>query len=283
MPNNLSDLLTITVDRDTANVPGSPDIGDTIFDKIDKCDLFIADLTLINNKHSRYRRTPNPNVLIELGYAIKALGWDRILLLQCKDYGDVEELPFDINHRRIINYSLGLDKESEEERKNQKTISKNNVTDCIIKSIKLLLDKNLLFGGKKGKVPKFEITHYLSNGIMKNMILIIKNVSSILISELQLKELWINFSDGKNKTLECKPFFKFSSLNSGESTELQLNNQILGAGPGHNNYAWSNFELKMQFSCKDEDGIEFWYEMSRHIDDANNPDLSGIWPVKYIG
>lgn len=116
LPDKVADFVTVTVDRDTVNVPGSPDIGDTIFEKIDNCDLFIADITLINDKDSHYRRTPNPNVMIELGYAIKTLGWERIILLQCIDYGDIEELPFDINHRRISNFTLGESIEDKEEK-----------------------------------------------------------------------------------------------------------------------------------------------------------------------
>ena len=275
---SLSNLVTINIDRDTVNVPGSPDIGDTIFEKIDQCDLFIADITLINDRTSSYRRTPNPNVLIELGYAIKTLGWERILLLQCKDYGDIEELPFDINHRRIVNFSLGL-----ETCNKNKSESKEYVIKCISESINLLLSKNLLWGGKKRKTPKFEITWLGNSGIMSNLRLKIKNVSSILISELKCHTLLIVWNEKNNKEIDFKPHYKSTSLSSGESTELELNNQILGAGPHCSNYAWSNFDLKLQFSCEDEEGTEYWYEVNKHIDDANSSDFSGIWPVKYIG
>ena len=39
----------------------------------------MADVTIINHDYTG-RKTPNPNVMLELGYAIKALGWQRILL-----------------------------------------------------------------------------------------------------------------------------------------------------------------------------------------------------------
>jgi len=54
------------IDRDTASVPGSPDIAATIFEKIDNCDVFVCDVSIVNAR-SRKRPTPNPNVLIELG------------------------------------------------------------------------------------------------------------------------------------------------------------------------------------------------------------------------
>lgn len=36
------------VDRDTEGIAGSPDIGDAIYSKIDKADIFVADVTIIN-------------------------------------------------------------------------------------------------------------------------------------------------------------------------------------------------------------------------------------------
>ena len=285
LPDRLSDLVTITVDRDTVNVPGSPDIGDTIFEKIDRCDLFLADLTLINDDDSGYRRTPNPNVMIELGYAIKTLGWERILLIQCEDYGDIEELPFDINHRRICNFSLGINEDNEEERSRKKRESKNNVIERIKETVKLLLEQNKLFGGNKGKFPKFEIKLLCCVGVMQNIVFKAKNISSVMASALIVHDVTVLFEDGKEKSLECSPKAQFieTSLAMGESTEVHLNNPILGAGPGHNNYAWHNIVLKWQFSCEDEEGTEYWYEVSKHIDDAENPSISEDWIIKYIG
>ena len=70
--------LALTIDRDTQETIGTPDIAGTIFDKIAKADIFICDISIINN-NSQSRKCPNPNVLLELGYAIKTLGWDRII------------------------------------------------------------------------------------------------------------------------------------------------------------------------------------------------------------
>ena len=61
--------LITEIDRDTKGVLGSPDIVDSILTKIDKCGLFIADISIINSSLNG-KRTPNPNVLFELGYAI---------------------------------------------------------------------------------------------------------------------------------------------------------------------------------------------------------------------
>lgn len=50
------------------------------------------------------KKSPNPNVLVELGYAVKTLGWERVICLCNTDFG--KEYPFDIAHNRITGFSL---------------------------------------------------------------------------------------------------------------------------------------------------------------------------------
>jgi hypothetical protein len=92
------------VDRDTQNVPGAPDIGSTILAKIDAAAVFVADVTIVGQTNSG-KPTPNPNVLVELGYALKTLGWPRILLVQNTAFGSPESLPFDLRQKRAIVFS----------------------------------------------------------------------------------------------------------------------------------------------------------------------------------
>lgn len=95
-----TDQLNIELDESTWNVPGMPKIEDVIKDKIENSDIFVADITPIATKDTK--QLPNPNVLIELGYALKCLGPERIILVaQNKAGWDVKDLPFDINHHRI--------------------------------------------------------------------------------------------------------------------------------------------------------------------------------------
>jgi predicted nucleotide-binding protein len=84
--------LDAVIDRDTMGLPGSPSIVESITAKIAKSDLFIADISIIGPKR-KYRPTPNPNVLFELGYASAILGWERIILIQ--------------NTSMILNFSKG--------------------------------------------------------------------------------------------------------------------------------------------------------------------------------
>src|SRR6266852_4646548 len=73
----------ILIDRDTQGVAGSPDIAYTIFDKIQNAAIFVGDVSIINSHRKPstegFRPTPNPNILIELGYAANHLGWGNII------------------------------------------------------------------------------------------------------------------------------------------------------------------------------------------------------------
>ena len=80
------------VDTDAAGASGAPAIADEICKKIDRSDVFVADVTDVTVVDSAGRRMPNPNVLLELGYAAKSLGWERILLVRNEAFGRVEDL-----------------------------------------------------------------------------------------------------------------------------------------------------------------------------------------------
>lgn len=93
------------VDHSTLGVPGAPEIAQTIFGKIDECQLFVGDVSIINHGDEG-RRTPNPNVLVELGYALKSRGHERVILIMNTAYGDLESLPFDLKTRKVFTYTM---------------------------------------------------------------------------------------------------------------------------------------------------------------------------------
>jgi hypothetical protein len=86
---------------DTKGVPGSPDIVATILDKIDACAVFVGDVTPIAFSKTG-KAVANPNVLIELGYAKKSRGLNRLLLVWNTAFEGTtpEQLPFDMRARR---------------------------------------------------------------------------------------------------------------------------------------------------------------------------------------
>lgn len=94
----VEDRNEATLDSDTANTPGSPDIIRTILAKIDAATIFVADITLVNETQ------PNANVMFELGYAISALGESNIILLFNEHYGKTKDLPFDLGLKRAMLY-----------------------------------------------------------------------------------------------------------------------------------------------------------------------------------
>lgn len=103
--------IEVSLDKDTQNTTGSPDIVDTILRKIRACDIFVCDVSIVNQRNViqrivNVRKMPNPNVLIELGYAVKTLGWDRVICVVNTGFCKVEDLPFDIRNNRISTYSL---------------------------------------------------------------------------------------------------------------------------------------------------------------------------------
>jgi hypothetical protein len=98
------------IDRDTFGVPGSPNISETIFRKINQASVFVCDVSIVNQNVRGHipeaRPTPNPNVLVELGYALKRLGDKRVILVLNDVYGGPELLPFDLRMRRVIRYHM---------------------------------------------------------------------------------------------------------------------------------------------------------------------------------
>lgn len=99
--------IEVAIDRDTLGLPGSPDIQNAIFSKIEKASAFVADVTPI--LYVGNDAIPNPNVLIELGFALKVLGADRTILVVNTAHGTVESLPFDIRHKRITTYNAPVE------------------------------------------------------------------------------------------------------------------------------------------------------------------------------
>lgn len=96
-------------EKDTEGVSGNPNIVETIFRRISECSIFLADLTFVATTPNG-KKTPNPNVLLELGYAARCVGWDRTILVMNNAAGTGADLPFDmLQHRWPIEYRLTED------------------------------------------------------------------------------------------------------------------------------------------------------------------------------
>jgi len=107
------------LDHDTENESGTPAIAETIYRKIKGAALFLGDVTFVceirDEAGKVKKRIPNPNVMMELGYAAAILGWSRVILVMNKHYGSPESLPFDLRtHSFPVTYDLGPNAERRE-------------------------------------------------------------------------------------------------------------------------------------------------------------------------
>jgi hypothetical protein len=106
------------VDHDIENVAGSPDIARTILRKIEESQVFVADVTIVGEvlrdgtTDDHNKTLINSNVAIELGYALRALSDENLLLVFNEHYGSHADLPFDLRHKGgAITFDLAPDAE----------------------------------------------------------------------------------------------------------------------------------------------------------------------------
>lgn len=125
---NAEHPIKLSLDKDTKDKPGSPDIIRSILDKIDNSMAVICDVTLIctyNNKG-----IVNPNVMFELGYAISSLSDEQVIMVCNMAYGDLKNLPFDLGLKRQITYFYN-DKTTDEEKEEMQRIFILNLKSAI--------------------------------------------------------------------------------------------------------------------------------------------------------
>ena len=140
----------MSVDRDTLDVPGSPPIMETIFGKIDRAAVFLSDLTYVATRTGG-ERTPNPNVCIEHGYALRALGWRRMITVMNTAMGhpDEYELPFDVRHtRRPTFFHLNEDADADVRRQ-----TKDDLTKQLVAALKAILGDEAARAAMRSPAP----------------------------------------------------------------------------------------------------------------------------------
>lgn len=208
--NSKNKLIKYSLDQATRGLPGSPDIVDSIFRKIDKSSIFIADITPITGIGEK--GIPNPNVLIELGYAANILGWDNIICVCNTALGKIESLPFDIKQRRITKYSLN-DKEQKKKQTEklteifkiafpliqEKQATYDKVTEIFKTQLDLILVAisnhfNSLFDIKSNKIGLdvfYDVIEKLQKGCVKSNVTIeIKETEKFLTEKInELNEI----------------------------------------------------------------------------------------------
>ena len=117
----------LEVDSDTQGVAGQPPLVETIFKKIDSAAVFIADVSFTGVR-ANGGLIPNPNVLIEYGWAMRCLTHSRVISVMNEVYGKAsrESLPFDLSHTRWpIRYCLDEEASNDERDKVRKELISN--------------------------------------------------------------------------------------------------------------------------------------------------------------
>ena len=78
------------LDDSTKGRMGAVDIPATITEKIENCDVFVADLSFVGEYNNR--KLVNQNVLYELGYMIGKRTANRVIMLFNADSGEIKRL-----------------------------------------------------------------------------------------------------------------------------------------------------------------------------------------------
>ena len=122
---NYITIEPIEIEKASGHGEGAVKIDSNLIKKIKKSVIFFADVTpvLIFDEDSKNKAYPNPNVCIEVGYALNSKTADRVVLFKYEreDYKDVN-FPFDIDKNRRI---MGSDKAK------LKTDIKNELTEIL--------------------------------------------------------------------------------------------------------------------------------------------------------
>lgn len=196
-------------DRDTMGLMGSPDITESIFEKIDKSVMFICDISIINSE-SDNKKIPNPNVLIELGYAVSKLGWERVICFFDVNTGKIEDLPFDLRQKRITAFNPSEANENK------------RIANILTLNIKDLYVQGKLFN---------PLNDYMKGKIDKAFLDIGKQLANLMFGTYSLSEglshmqefLMLSYEIIYDRMCLCE-FPAFIVLNTFETTEQELNN-----------------------------------------------------------
>ena len=140
----------LAIDKDTLHVPGSPAIAETIYSKIDRAAVFLSDLTYVAERPGG--GIPNPNVLIEHGWALKSNSSRRVISVMNTALGDPDqrELPFDLRHvRRPILYACPLDAKPEVRRK-----AREELTRHLTAALKAIFNDEMVRQGLQPAAPE---------------------------------------------------------------------------------------------------------------------------------
>lgn len=148
----LKGMFFNNLQESTSNIPGSPSVVSTLEERIDKCHIFIGDLTIANsypwvlkalkeNPNLEYKFAPNSNVYGEYNRAFGNHNTDEIIAVMNAFYGNPKEdekmVPFDTRQKRFpFLYSCGTENDMEKASSDLITFFENAIRESILAIIK---------------------------------------------------------------------------------------------------------------------------------------------------
>jgi len=194
----------IELDHDIKGVTGSPDLARTIFEKIDKSTIVVADVTIVGST-TEGKKLINSNVAIELGYAFHARTDKNVLLVFNRRYGPHEDLPFDLRHKGgAITFDLAAEARRDEIQEQQTLL-----TDSFARSLRPLLTQE---HEKSPLSLKANLKHFRTSvpggGEDERYLLIVnlENDGELDATDFRLDvEVPVSFLDGGGYRLQADP------------------------------------------------------------------------------
>jgi hypothetical protein len=138
------------LDHDRLGLRGFKDLAAEIFRKIAASSVFVADVspvgqtppTSADDGKEYAKPLMNPNVAIELGYAIGSITEDRVLAVLNAAFGTRDSLPFDIRHKDgVILYKLARDATREEIKQESRKL-----TSILVEALRPFVESDTLVG-----------------------------------------------------------------------------------------------------------------------------------------
>ena len=125
----------VTVLSGTKGKAGTVPLADTIFARIDGASVVVTDLTYVATRPDG-GRSPNPNVLIEHGYALKSRSGARMIPVMNTAFGHPgqEPLPFDLAHMTWpVLFDCPADSDAE-----RRAAAREALTKALVGALKLI-------------------------------------------------------------------------------------------------------------------------------------------------
>jgi hypothetical protein len=201
LSSELSEADRPEVDSDTQGTFGSEDIMPIIFSKIDTCSVFVADVTPITKLGDKL--IPNPNVMAELGYALKTKNPFTRLYIYCLD--EEGKMPFDIYTKNLQRFS-----------------SSDKPSDIAKRLLPII--EGMLRNASDTESTKFEIV--FDRGGWANW----SNIGSgfryhIAVDNYEgkldyIEEIYVESNDGQGNPWRTS-YFKFDEQNAGQKLEIE--------------------------------------------------------------